>query len=223
MNGVAYVFEEMLSRHLLPDIHTIRALLIASSHCGDVALALSILRITHQNGFRCDAFLYTTAISACARASPKDSQTADLLLAMALERGITWTPAMINATISSYGEDISKVLELWKRLRSCPDKESSEVLRDRQIYDALLRVCGRSLRPDIALRILYAAKNASHIAVNSADSRGIYRAFKRGLAESDAEGAMMRNPLKRRYLQHFKTECGVEDLDLPIEIIRIKL
>lgn len=223
MNGAAYVFTEMVTRGQQPDLFTIRALLVSASNCGDVPLATSILQMTHENGCCPDQYLYTTAISACARASPPDPGTADLLLSQALERGTPWNPAMINATISSYGDDINKAIDLWRRLRACPHEESRAVLQERQVYDALMRVCGRCARPDMALRIVYAAKKASHISSNSTDSRVIYSAFQRGLEESNSVRHIEGSLIKKQYIRHLKAECGLHDgPSLPVERIRIK-
>lgn len=223
MDGVSTAFVEMNSRGVRPDVLTVRALLVAASHCGDVKLATKILDVSHDFGLHSDAYMYTTAIATCARAEPTDPETADALLSQALERGTVWSPAMINAAISSYDSDVSKALNLWKKLRTCPDESSRVVLGERGVYEALMRVCGRSCRPDLALRIFYAAKNAYHVSANSPESRSIFNAFMRGITEANAETNVNRNPLKRQYLQHLKTECGVVDeIDFPIERIRIK-
>lgn len=223
MDGVSTAFEEMTSRGIRPDFLTVRALLVAASHCGDVKLATRILDVSHNHGLHCDEHMYTTAIATCARAKPRDPETADFLLNHALQRGTSWSSAMINAAISSYESDVSKAIELWQKLRTCRDESSRVVLRERSVYEALMRVCGRGARPDSALRIFYAARNAGHIAVNTPESRTIFNAFMRGVKEADAEGIVKRNPLKRQYLQHLQAACGVaDDLDIPIERIRIK-
>lgn len=223
MNGVAHAYSEMINRGIRPDTHTIRALRLAAKICGDVPLSLKILDVTLSCGLQPDAHSYNSAIAACARSSPNDPETADKLLQQALERGVKWTNSMVNAAISSCDNDVSMAIALWQRLRSCPDEESRSVLAERPIYDALLRICGRSARPDLALRIVYAAKKANHMVSNSVDSRSVYNAFKRGLKESDGEEKVARNAIKRQYVQHLKTECGVTDwTDIPIERIRIK-
>lgn len=222
MNGVAQAYSEMIAQCIQPDAHTIRALRLAAKICGDVPLSLKILDVTLSCGLQPDAQSYTSAIAACARSSPNDPETADKLLQQALQRGIKWTSSMVNAAISSCDNDISMAIVLWQRLRSCPDEESRNVLAERPIYEALLRICGRSARPDLALRIFYAAKKAHHVAPNSVDSRSIYNAFKRGLRESDGEERVAKNAIKRQYVHHLKTECGVTDwADIPIERIRI--
>lgn len=223
MDGVSTAFMEMNSRGVRSDTLTVRALLVAASHCGDVKLATTILDVSHGFGLHADDCMYTTAIATCARAEPTDPETADALLSKALERGTVWTPAMINAAISSYDSDVSKALDLWKKLRTCPEESSRVVLRERGVYEALMRVCGRSCRPDLALRIFYAAKNAYHLSVNTPESRTIFNAFMRGITEANAEANVNRNPLKQRYLQHLKTECGVVDeIDVAVERIRIQ-
>lgn len=223
MDGVSTSFEEMLSRNIRPDVHTLRALLVAASRCGDVDLAMKILDVSHKHGLNCDDHMYTTAIATCARATPRDPETADKLLQNALERGNSWSSSMVNAAISSYESDVSKAIELWKKLRNCADEASRCALRERCVYEALARVCGRSARPDLALRILYAAKSAKDLDVNSPESRAMFNAFMRGMKEADVKDAVRGNLLKGQYMQHLKVACGVsEEIRTPIERIRIK-
>eukprot|EP00177_Eucheuma_denticulatum_P000835 GFKZ01001505.1.p1 GENE.GFKZ01001505.1~~GFKZ01001505.1.p1 ORF type:complete len:587 (-),score=54.60 GFKZ01001505.1:1043-2803(-) len=224
LNGVEFAFSKMLSVGILPDTLTIQALLVAANFCGDVALAVKILDVTYACGMPLNQHLYTTAIASCARSSPQDPRTADLLLAQALERGTPWTAPMINAAISTYGDDVSKAVQLWQKLRTCPDEVSRDVLKDRVVYDALMRVCGRGARPDMALRIFYAARKAEHLRSNSSESKHVYSAFKRGVNEAGARQMIRNNALKRRYMEHFKAECGITDgVQSPVERVRIKL
>lgn len=223
MNGVAHTYLDMIAQGIQPDAHTVRALLLAAKICGDVPLSLRIVDVTLSCGLQPDAHTYNSAIAACARSSPNDPETADKLLQQALERGVRWTSSMVNAAISSCNTDAPRAVAFWQKLQTCPDEESRNALTERPIYEALLRICGRSVRPDLALRVFYAAKKANHVAINSADSRSVYNAFNRGLRESDGEERIAKNALKRQYLQHLKAECGISDWrDLPIERIRIK-
>lgn len=224
LNGVEFAFSKMLMAGVLPDALTIQALLLAANCCGDVALAVKILDVTYSCGMALNQHLYTTAIASCGRSSPRDPRTADLLLAQALERGTPWTAPMINAAISAYGNDVSKAVQLWQRLRACPDEASRNVLKEREVYDALMRVCGRGARPDMALRIFYAARKAEHLRGNSPESKTVYNAFKRGAHEAGTQHTILQNALKRRYVEHLKVECGISDgVVLPVERVRIKL
>lgn len=223
MNGVADAFETMISRGIVLDFRTVRAVLLAASHCGDIQLAIRIIDVAFDNGLSCDDHMYTTAISACARSEPRDPYTADLLLNQALERGTPWTSAMVNAAIASYEGNVSKAVDLWKSLRTASQASGATVLGECTVYEALMRVCGRGSRPDFALRIFYAAKNAGHVSANTSESRRIFSSFMRGLREADATVDMKKNPLKWQYMRHLRTECGgYDEMQLPIERIRIK-
>lgn len=216
----------MANLSLRPDGLTIRALLAGARYLGDVQLAEGILKIAHRNRIPPDSVHYTTAITACRYAAPPNVEAADEFLQTALAHGATWTPAMVNAAVATYGADVSKALALWKRLRTCEHAPSREVLKERGVYDSLMRVCGRAGRPDLALRIFYAARSAGHLNGNSSDSQSVYNAFRRGVSEGGLDEIVEGNLLKRKYVEHLKLECGVADqidqLDLPIERIRIK-
>lgn len=220
---MASAFEGMISQGIRLDFLTVRALLRAAYHCADVQLAIRIIDVCFDNGLQCEDHMYTTAIATCAKAKPPDPETAELLLSQALARGTIWTSAMVNAAISSYEGNVSKAVDLWKKLRNCSDASPTTVLEECCVYEALMRVCGRGSRPDFALRIFYAAKRASHVSPNTPESRAIFNSFMRGVRESNAEAGLNRNPLKRQYLRHLRTECGgLVDMNVPFERVRIK-
>lgn len=224
INGMLQAFSQMIHNELQPDNYTFKALLLGSSYLGDVGLAKSILDVLHRNCVTLDANLFTTAIASCARADPRDPISAESLLHYAHENGIKWTSAMINAAISSWGDDSVGAIQSWQKLRTCSDEKSRKALHARMVYDALMRVCGRQARPDLALRIFYAAKKAGHVRGNSPNSRSLYNAFRRGSRESGVDKDIDSNILKRPYVHHLKAECGVQnDIHLPVERIRIKL
>lgn len=208
-----------------PDILTLRAVLTGAGHQGDIAFARRALCIARMHGVQCDQYMYTSAIAACARSKPPRPDTADELLTEAVRNGVPWCPPMINAAISAYGDDIMRAVNLWRSLRSSTtDKSVQDLLSERMVYDALFRVCGRSIRPDLALRVWYAAKNAHHMNPNSDESRIVYSAFMKGVHEAEGEDLLHTHLLKRTYFRLLRTECGPRDsISWPIERIRIKL
>lgn len=222
-NDVSDLFDEMCKRRIRPDHLTVRALLVGATRVADVGLARQVVRICNQQGAMCDDVAYTCAIAACARATPCDRETADALLADAAHFGTVWSPAMINAAISCNGDDVQHAVALWKRLRSEGSDEVRMVLSDRVVYDALFRVCGRGGRPDMALRVWYAAKNAQHLHGNSPASRCLFNAFMKGVVENDMLDVVENHLLRKNYMRLLRTECGVrDDFEWPIERIRIK-
>lgn len=223
VNTLSLTFDAMLARHIRPDILTLRALLVGAKVRGDVSLARILLNTASQLGFPPDEHAYTTALSVCAHASPADPKSADDILHDAARAGMRWSAPMINAALSCQGNDVPNAVSLWKRLSAEGDQCTRDTLTSRMVYDALLRVCGRAGRPDLALRVWYAAKNAHHIAPNSNESRSVFNAFMRGAEESTSEKRVDGNLLKRNYIRLLKTECGVkDDFNWPVERIRIK-
>lgn len=216
---------EVMTESVHPDILTLRAIMTGVGHQGDVAFAQRVLRLARISGIQCDRFMYTSALAACARSDPPDPATADRLLTEAVQNGVPWCPPMINAAISAYGDDITRAIDLWRSLRSSTkDPAIQDMLAERPIYDALFRVCGRSVRPDLALRVWYAAKNAHHVRPNSTESRIIFSTFMKGVNEVDGDDLLQTHLLKRTYFRLLRTECGVRDsFEWPVERIRIKL
>lgn len=223
MNTLSLTFDTMLAHHIFPDILTLRALLVGAKVRGDVPLARILLNTAPRLGFSPDEYAYTAAIAACAHASPADPKSADDFLRDAARAGMRWSAPMINAAISCHGNDVQNAVSLWKRLSAEGDQCTRDTLTSRVVYDALLRVCGRAGKPDLALRVWYAAKNSNHIAPNSRESRSVFNAFMRGAEETTSGHNVADNLLKRNYLRLLKTECGVKDgFDWPVERIRIK-
>lgn len=228
VGGVASTFDAMLRRSVRPDALTLRALLVGASAHGDVGLARVVLAASQGLGAAPDEHAFTTAIATCARATPCDAGAADEFLSAAAEAGVGWTAPLLNAAISSRGADASAALALWKRLQDCADAALRNVLEDHMVYCALFRACGRAARPDLALRVWYAAKNARHLLPNSHASCSVFNALMRGAREREREcggesRAFADNLFGRNYLRLLRTECGVrDDIDWPIERIRIK-
>lgn len=219
-----FALTQMTRHNIKLDQLTVRAVLLGASFLGDVSLARTILDLSYQHGMRCDAHAYTSAISSCARSNPPDPNAARELILQAASRGTTWTSAMINAAISSHGDNFSGAINMWKQLRLQTPANSRNVFAERVVYDALMRVCGRAARPDVALRVFYAAKKSEHLIPNSSSSRFVFNAFRRGVREANLQHAIDGNPLKKQYERHLRTECGAtDDTEFAIERIRIKL
>lgn len=225
LDGMYMAFRAMHERDIRLDARTVHALLIGAKGLRDPTLARQILRVCRERGLQLDHTTYTTAISVCGAGIERRLELVEEMLQDALDSGLHWNESMINAAIASYGSLSAQAVSFWKRLRECEDGQSRQVVSHRVVYDALMRVCGRDARADVALRILYAAKNAGHVRVNSAESRVLFSAFRKGVREAGREkdigGVWMGT-----FVRHLKTECGFSDRDegwdLPIEKIRIR-
>lgn len=215
------VFLDMQRRHVHLDMYTINAILSAASRAGDISLVRSTLAAIRSSSLSADMYSYTAAIAACARCTPRDPDTARMLLDEAIADGVPWTSAMVNAALSTHGSDVDSAVTLWKALRAYPDEASRAAVSDKMVYDALMRVSGAAGRPDMALRIVYAATKAQHLH-GSGETR-LFNAFQRGMRESGCEQRVVDNVLKWQYLQHLRVKCGAfERVDYPIERIRIR-
>lgn len=220
INMIIVVFRIMRSRAIRPDHFTIRALLKYTRASHDTALAEFLIRTTYSMGCQPDYRTYTMAIASCV----DQPLVAHTLVKQAMENGVTLSPGMVNAAISTTGHDVSSAIRLWQQIRTkASAAEVDQILVSRVVYDALFRVCGRSGNPRDALRIWYACKNAKHVQPQSTDSRALFNAFMRGLDEGHKESEVKRNIFKNSYMKLLRTECGVPDnIEWPVERIRIK-
>jgi pentatricopeptide repeat protein len=110
----------------------------------------------------------------CLTASALQYGSTDADLALELFRNATYAgiPAdgrFVNAIFRCFGDDVNSALESWKGeiRRACLEHESRTQRAPRSIYrsrnknliaayNGLLYVCGRALRPDVAVRLAYA-------------------------------------------------------------------
>lgn len=142
---------------------------------------------------------YPNSQTYCLAASALQYGTTDRDLALTLFRNATNTgiPAdgrFLNAVFRCFGDDIGGALESWKNeiRRACLERESQTTkvsLRNKNLvaaYNGLLYVCGRALRPDIAVRLAY-AMNKEGIEADK-NSLNNYNAGKRARGQSASGG-----------------------------------
>lgn len=146
---------------------------------GNVTCSAAVQRILNVMGER-DSQSYTMTASAL-QYSPESSCVPDnndedkrLPLAMQIFRnatkdGIVADGRFINAVIRCFGEDIAGALDSWKNelRRACLDNEirppgvrskpmGHQKMNLAAAYNGILYVSGRALRPDVAVRVVYA-------------------------------------------------------------------
>lgn len=202
-------------------MYTINSILAALSRKGQVDLVLEVLEELREMHVKPDTYTYIEALSSCSRCVPTRPYVAEMLLRNAIHDNVRIMPAMMNATISAFGDDVSDALKFWQKMRASENPKSRNAVKHVQAYEALFRVCGRAGRPDVALKIVYVMKKSKDV-VASSTGTNLFRSFERGLKEGDQEGKVTRI-FAKQYLEHFRTECQAFEMDLPVERIRIKL
>lgn len=133
----------------------------------------------------------------CLVASTLQHESVDPAVAMELFQNATNAniPAdgrFVNAIFRCFGSDIEYALTAWKEVirRRClaastkAQRSTSKNLL--AAYQGLLYVCGRALRPDIALRIVY-AMNKEGVLVNEMALQCFQAGKRKGLAEAESE------------------------------------
>lgn len=204
---------------------TLRGIITGLGRHGDADFARKVVDIAWEQGERCDAHAYTAIITG--NGTYSNSENIEDIVMKAAERGVDWTVALLNAAISAHGDRLTPAITFWQNLQKLnfrDEKKKKHLLQSRVVYDALFRVCGRAVRPDFALRVFYAARNAGHIKGNSGDSRILVHAFWKGLKEIGKVEALTGNLIKTQYFRQLQAECGdSDDIQLPIERIRIRL
>jgi pentatricopeptide repeat protein len=136
--------------------------------------AIRIILNTMSNSSKEIKAPFPNSQSYCITASALQYGSSGVAMALDLFRnsthaGIPADGRFINAVFRCFGDDISAALESWKgEIRTaCLEHESRtrrapvSVHRSRNknliaAYNGLLHVCGRALRPDIAVRLAYA-------------------------------------------------------------------
>lgn len=209
-----------MQRHgIRADMYSINSILALLSRAGAVHAALHAFDQLRAMNAPIDAFTYSAVLSACARCEPTRPADAERLLWQATRDGVRWAPAMVNATLSAFGSKISEALRCWKEIRANAQPSDESAARSIQAYEALMRVCGRAARADMALKIVYAVRKSNDLP--AVRGTNLFNAFKRGVREGGAEQKLQCIPAQW-YVQHLETECRAFDIDFPIERIRIK-
>lgn len=201
------------------DMYTMNSVLALLSRVGQVDLVLDTLEQLRALGAPVDAFTYTAVLSTCARCEPSRPEIAEKLLRQATEDGVRWMPSMVNATLSAYGSRVMDAVKCWKTLRGGAREDDARAVRHVQTYEALLRVCGRAGRPDVALKIVYVMRKSGDVLATK--GANLFHTFERGVREGGSRHKLT-GIIARRYLVHLETECRAFVMNLPVERIRIK-
>lgn len=135
--------------------------------------------------------------SYCLVASTLQHESLDSTVAMELFQNATNAniPAdgrFVNAIFRCFGSDIEGALKAWKdgiRRRCLAAEAKAQRSTSKNLlaaYQGLLYVCGRALRPDIALRIVY-AMNKEGVLVNEMALQCFQAGKRKGLTEKENE------------------------------------
>ena len=220
--GVSEILGEMVNRNFKFDKYGFQAILVSLSRCGRADLTEE----TFEKWRRChgavDKYSYTELLCSLGRCSPRRSEKGLFFMQQAVEDGVTWTDAMVHACLSSFGDDAMGAIRCWQSLRSRATDDCMQAVQSCLSYSALMRVCGKAGRPDLALRLFYAFQKSRLL--NSEQNLGtqLYQQFARGLQNGGKEEHVNANILKRQYLEHLQLQCRAFTLELPLERIRIK-
>lgn len=196
--------------------------LVEGKTCSDAALCI-LDAMRNQSSFLSDnrpwavprpnSQTYCQVASAQSRASSPSKSIAKMLFEHAKADKCHLDGRFLNALLRCYGSDIESALDAWKRgIASAAAGVSvigddySAVKRRANLaaaYNGLMHVCGRALRPDVALRICYAMNKAgvepNEVSLNS------YQSGKR-IAMNERENKSGLD-FKRQYESLLTVEC----------------
>lgn len=135
--------------------------------------------------------------------------------------GVPADGRFLNAVLRCFGNDIDKALQLWKdeirpKCLSFERQLSSNSKKNLlAAYNGLLHVCGRALRPDVALRVVY-AMNKDGLEPNEA-SLNSYRSGSRIFQRSQNGGFATTLERKLKLIEQYESlllvECTKYDSD----------
>lgn len=215
-HGMSVALDAMLARRVPTDERTVRAVLQGAARLGDAALAGRAVTAMEAAHVRVAPGFFASALAACRT----DKHAAQGMLQTARAHGMPWTADMLGAAIVACGNDCDAGVSIWQSAQQHAGVNAR--VRDRVVYEALARVCGRAERPDLALKIVYAARRVGDLKTFSPEARGMVTAFERGLFEA-LGSTKVRGPIKSQYLRLLHVECGSSDNDSwPIERIRLR-
>lgn len=137
------------------------------------------------------------------------------------EKGFASDGRFLNAVIRGYGDNTAAALQDWKKeiRQACVTENNRTFSSKNQIrrnkaenlfasYNGLLHVCGRSFKPEIALRVVYAMKKegleANEVSLNS------YKSGKRIRGHNDvgpASDILQKLKLANVYESLLEVEC----------------
>jgi hypothetical protein len=147
-----------------------------------------------------------------------DSTAAEELFWNATNANIPADGRFVNAVFRCFGPDIGGALTAWKggirqACLAAEKKASSNSQRSTSrnllaAYQGLLYVCGRALRPDIALRLVY-AMNKEGVPVNEMALQCFLSGKRRELADAENDPASSRS-ITVAFSEQFETLLSVE-------------
>ena len=164
-------------------------------------------RINEMKAPLADSQTFCVAASAL-QLGPTDASLATALFRNATSIGIPADGRFINAVMRCFDDDIDAALLSWKeeirpRCLAFENRERTKPLSTSRptgknllaAYNGLLYVCGRALRPNVAVRLVYAMKKEGLVA--NENSLNSYHAGKR-LANNSSIGTGFRSRLARK-------------------------
>lgn len=214
----AEIFAQMQEDGIRADLWTVNSLLACVTKLETKADV--VMRTIEELGDEADKVTFGTGILACGLSKPTRPSDALYLLNMASRRKMA-NKHMVNAAIVSFNTDVGSALDSWKRMRR-GESSLAQASRDRNAYEALLRICGRAARADMALKVVYVARKSGDLKFGMAAN--LLHAFEKGAREADVTDKLA-SIIQAPFYEHIKTTTLVieERDDFPIERIRIRL
>jgi pentatricopeptide repeat protein len=148
--------------------------------------------------------LIASALSRFGTSEPQPEQALQLFRDAINEGGVNPDGRFLNAILRCFGDDVEAVLAAWKSDigPAAATQQKKGKINLQQAYNGVAHVCGRALRPDIALRTAYAMNKAgvepTEVTLNS------YKSGKRVAME---KGIVDRLGLKNQYETLLSVEC----------------
>jgi len=118
---------------------------------------------------------YCLVATTIANSLKHNSELALQLFQEAMDQGVTADGRFLNALLRCFGDDINGALAAWKggigaaaaKFEPKPNDNKQQIInRGANLlaaYNGLMHVCGRAIRPDVALRLAYAMQKTAGI------------------------------------------------------------
>lgn len=148
--------------------------------------------------------LVASALSRFGTSEPQPKQALQLFRDAMNEGDVNPDGRFLNAILRCFGDDVEAVLAAWKSDigPAAATQQKKGKINLQQAYNGVMHVCGRALRPDIALRTAYAMNKAgvepTEVTLNS------YKSGKRVAME---KGTVDKLGLKNQYETLLSVEC----------------
>lgn len=151
--------------------------------------------------------LVASALSRFGTAEPHSDLALKLFRDAMNQGGVTPDGRFLHAVLRCFGDDIEAALAAWKSDigPAAASRQGKGKIDLQQAYNGMMHVCGRALRPDIALRIAYAMNKAgvetTEVSLNS------YKSGKRVTMEGNTTDRKALG-LKNQYETLLSVECA---------------